>query len=64
MRFIKAVTLEGKTVYFNLSQVLTITDHPNYTLILMGAGLFYKVLPDTMEFINDENIINDIMGGY
>ena len=61
MRFLKAITTEGKTEYFNVSQILTITPEKHAVKILMGAGLYYRVKPETMVFINPENLISEFL---
>lgn len=59
MIFLKAITTDGKTEYFNASQVLTITPLANGNLkILMGAGLYYYVKPESLTQVN--NILEDL----
>lgn len=59
MLYLKAQTTDGKTEYFNTQQILTIQqqDNGNYK-ILMGAALYWTVKPDTIEFVELENIFN------
>jgi len=60
MKFLKATTTEGKTEYFNASQILTITPETNAVKILLGAGLYYRVKPETMVFVDLENLVNEV----
>lgn len=49
MKFLQATTTEGKTEYFNLNKILTITPiDGDRVKILMGAGLFYIVDRDSL----------------
>jgi hypothetical protein len=58
MLFIKALTFDKSEVeYFNLSNVLSIKELPNgSTKILMGAGLYWQVWTDTIEFVDTTKI--------
>lgn len=58
MKFIKAVTLEGKTEYFNVDHVLNIAPNGNSIKILMGAGLYWNVKPDSMQLVGIELVLN------
>lgn len=61
MKFLKATTTDGKTEYFNLNQILTITPLNGDTVkILMGAGLFWTVERDSMKVwdMSDREIEN------
>ena len=60
MRFLKAITTDEKTEYFNASQILTITPETNAVKILLGAGLYYRVKPETMVFVDLENLVNEV----
>lgn len=60
MKFLKAITTEGKTEYFNVNQILTITPERSAVKILMGAGLYYRVKPETMTFVDLENLVNEV----
>lgn len=62
MKFLKAITIEGKTEYFNVSQILTITPETNAVKILIGAGLYYRVKPETMIFVDLECIPAEMLG--
>ena len=59
MLFLKAQTTDGTTEYFNTEQILSIRPYgqnlSNYK-ILMGAGLYWTVKADTVEFVELENI--------
>lgn len=49
MKFLKATTTDGKTEYFNLDKILTISPvNGDVVKILMGAGLFWLVDRDSM----------------
>jgi len=52
MKFLKAITTDGKTEYFNVNQILTIAPGNNSVKILMGAGLYWNVKPETMEIVD------------
>ena len=58
MKFIKAVTLEGNTEYFNADHVLSITPNGNSIKILMGAGLYWNVKPGTLEIVSLQLVVN------
>ena len=59
MLFLKAVATDGQVEYFNTQNILTIRPLANgYIKILMGAGLYWDVLPDTIELVELENIFN------
>lgn len=64
--FIKAVTTEGKTELFNLDHILNITPRKNGTVkILMGAGLYWDVLADSIEYIDCVNdLIKELKGDF
>ena len=48
--FIKAVTEDNKTELFNLDKVMSISTRENGMVkILMGAGLYWDVYPDSIE---------------
>lgn len=50
MKFLKATTTDGKTEYFNLNKILTITPLNGDTVkILMGAGLYWTVERDSLQ---------------
>ena len=57
--FIKAVTEDNKTELFNLDKVMSISTRENGMVkILMGAGMYWDVYPDSIEYID---CINDLM---
>lgn len=62
MKFLKAITTDGKTEYFNVAQILTITPERNAVKILMGAGLYYRVKPETLALVDLEYIPGEVMG--
>lgn len=63
MVFLKAQTLEGKTEYFNAEKILSIKPDGGAVKILMGAGLFWNVKRDSLEFIHHDHMIFCIAEG-
>lgn len=61
MVFLKAITKDGKTEYFNPEKILSIQPNGDTVKILMGAGLFWTVKRDSLVWVDRENIIADIM---
>ena len=62
MKFLKAITTDGTTEYFNANQILAITPRKSGDVtILMGAGLYWHIKPETMEFVELENIPSELM---
>lgn len=62
MKFLKAVTTDGSTEYFNIQNILTIKpygENLNSLKILMGAGLYWIVKADTVEIVE----LDGILGG-
>ena len=59
MLFLKAQTTDGQTEYFNTQHILEMKPLQNGNFkILMVAGLYWNIKPDTVEFIEMENIFN------
>lgn len=59
MDFLKAVTTDGKTELFNISNILSIQPTANGTTkILMGAGLYWNVYTYSIERVD---CFNDLM---
>lgn len=61
MKFLQATTNDGKTEYFNLEKILTITPIDGERVkILMGAGLFWYVERDSLRVwdMSDREIEN------
>lgn len=53
MNFIQAITTDGETELFNLDNVLSIKPYKNGTTkILMGAGLYWHVVTDSITWVN------------
>ena len=52
MKFLKATTTDGKTEYFNINNLLTITEEGENLKILMGAGLYWRVIRESVEMID------------
>lgn len=69
MRFLKAKVcdadkwLDGKTELFNLDQVLTIRPNSDgkTAKILMGAGLWWDVYTDSVEFVECPNELREAL---
>ena len=60
MKFLKAVTTDGSTEYFNTQNILTIRpygENLNSLKILMGAGLYWTVKADTVEIVELDGIL-------
>lgn len=66
MMFIKATDTDGKTELFNLDHVMNITPLANGTVkILMGAGLYWHVYPDSISLVDCYNELHKtITEGY
>lgn len=56
MLFLKAITTDGETEYFNAQNILSIKPQGKNLKILMGAGLYWKVKADSVEVVELENI--------
>ena len=64
MRFLKAIDTDGETVYLAVSHILSIKPRKcGDVTVVMGAGLYWQVRPETMEFVDLETIPGEIMGG-
>lgn len=64
MKFLKAIDTDGETVYLAVPHILSITPRKcGDVTILMGAGLYWHVVPDSMEFVDLETIPGEIMEG-
>lgn len=62
MRFLKAITTDGTTEYFNVDKILSLTPRKSGDVtVLMGAGLFWHIKPETMVFVELENIVSDLL---
>ena len=62
MKFLKAITTDGNVEIFNVSHILAITPKANGSVtILMGAGLYWHIKPETMVFVNLENIVSECL---
>ena len=60
MLFLKAQATDGQTEYFNTDKILSIRPLANGNIkLLMGAGLYWDIKPDTVEFVELENIFNE-----
>lgn len=62
MKFLKAITTDGETVFLAVPHILSITPRENGSVtILMGAGLYWHIEPESMEFVDLETIPGEIM---
>lgn len=60
MKFLKAITKDGSTEFFNTQNILSIRPCGNNfedLKILMGAGMYWFVKVDTVEIVDLEDII-------
>lgn len=55
--FLKAITLEGKTEYFNVEKIISIKPDGSTVKILAGAGLFWNVKRDSLEYVHPEQML-------
>ena len=60
MLLLKAVTLDGETEYFNGEKIISIKPEKNHVKILMGAGLCWRVKPDSLKWTHHEMIIMEV----
>ena len=59
MLFLKATTREGNVEYFNVQNILSMQPqgkNNQYLKILMGAGLYWVLLSETVEIVKLEDI--------
>ena len=60
MLYLKAITKEGNTEYFNTQNILNITKRANgYYKILMGGGLFWDIKPETVDYVELKDIFKE-----
>lgn len=57
MIFLKVETLEGKTEYLNAEKIISINRDGKFVKILMGAGLYWRVKPDSLSWTHHEMVI-------
>ena len=63
MKWLKAITTEGEVEYFNTSQILNIRPRKcGDVVILMGAGLYWHIRPETMVYVTERDLIGEVMG--
>lgn len=61
MKFLKATATDGGTVYLAVPHILSITPRKcGDVTVLMGAGLYWHIVPESMEFVELESIPDDI----
>lgn len=62
MRFLKAIDTDGETVFLAVSHILSIRPRKcGDVTILMGAGLYWHVKPETMVFVDLESLVGEVM---
>ena len=65
MLFLKAIATDGQLEYFNTQNIISIRPLANGNIkILMGAGLYWDVKPNTIELVELENIFNKTTWQY
>ena len=59
MKFLKATATDGETEYFNLDKILTLRPNKrgDRVKILLGAGFYWDVLPESIEIVELSEII-------
>lgn len=60
MKFLKAITKDGSTEFFNMQNILSIKPCGNNyedLKILMGAGVYWMVKVNTVEIVDLKDII-------
>lgn len=64
MMFLKAITTDNTTELINLDNVVSISLRtPGTVKILVGAGLYWHVYADTIEYVDCINeLLNSIQG--
>lgn len=64
MKWLKAITTDGDTVYFNPAEILTITPRKcGDVTVLMGAGMYWHIKPETMIYVDGSELIGELMEG-
>lgn len=64
MKWLKAITTDGETEYFNVDKIINIRPRKcGDVVILMGAGLYWHIKTETMVYIDPENLVSECMGG-
>lgn len=62
MKFLKAIDTDGETVFLAVPHILSITPKANGTVsVLMGAGLYWHIKPETMVFVDESEIVAQCM---
>lgn len=57
MLYLKATTKDGQVEYFNAEHILSIKPMQNgYYKILMGAGMYWFIFPDSAEMVELDDI--------
>ena len=60
MMYLRAITTDNETVYLNTDKILSITPKASFTTVLLGAGLYWRVDPETMEFVSVQEVIKEV----
>ena len=62
MKFLKAITTDGEAVFLAVPHILSITPRKcGDVTVLMGAGLYWHIRPETMVFVDQRELIGNIM---
>ena len=60
--WLKALTTDGEPVYINLANILSIRPKKNGSVsVLLGAGVWWDIKPDTMVYIDHADLIGEVM---
>lgn len=57
MRFLRVLTTDNETEYFNMDKILNITPYNDKVKILLGAGLFWWAWRDSLSVVDMADII-------
>lgn len=62
MEWIKAITTDGNVEFFNVAHIISIRPRKcGDVVILMGAGLYWHVKPETMVYIDSAELFGEVM---
>lgn len=57
MMFLRVETMDGKTEYLNAEKIISINQEGKHVKILMGAGLFWRVKPESLSWTHHEIVL-------
>ena len=61
MLYLKVETKDGQTEYLNTDHILSINKRQNgYIKILMGAGLYWDIKPDSVQYVELKDIFTEL----